>query len=804
MKPINLRGAHSAAMACTLMAWSSAAFQAQTFHVRPYLQDASPTSIRVMWESTDASESDLSYVEWGAVGAMDFQAFGSAEATQGTNQVHDVALTGLTPWTAYAYRVVTGAAVSETHRFRTPPAQGSDENFRIIAMSDMQRDNAQPEKFLEVVQDGILDFIADETNGGELSEDVALVMIPGDLVVTGTNYEQWAEHFFTPAAGLFSDVPVYPVLGNHEQNTAFYFQYFHLPENGTLGYEEHWWHKDYGNVRIIGLNSNGAYAGADQLVWLDQVLELTEDAEHVDFIFAQLHHPHKSELWIPGEIDFTGDVIERLENFTEATGKPSIHFFGHTHGYSRGQSRDHKHLWINVATAGGAIDHWGEYPQFDYDEFSVSHEEWGFVSVEVVDGVSPHLIIKRLSRGKETDPMDNAVRDSLVLRKHSAIVHAPTPLYPVSITLAPECVVLQAGPFEAEEAGSTHGQSHWQVASSADGFENPVRESWKNFENWYYNMDTQAGDDLTDESVSTLNENTVYWWRARYRDREMNWSPWSEVSIFETGTSVLSQNLLANPGGEDGINGWTVEQGIVESLTDGECAGTTPHSGTYYFGVGGLCDESAYGLAVQEIDVSDSADVIDAGEAAMLYGGFLSDWSGSDLPEMRLAFLDEGGNWLDMTDMLSTLNTTWTELSGLATLPSGTRTVRCELHGTRNTGTDNDSYFDDIFLQWFGEDCPEINEVATLALAPRRSDLFVAPNPWTDTASIGASAGVYGFASGKITCMLWDTAGRAHPWPIQRREDRLLIERGNLPTGHYSFTLIQDERPVGKGVFVVE
>ena len=171
-------------------------------------------------------------------------------------------------------------------------------------------------------------------------------------------------------------------------------------------------------------------------------------------------------------------------------------------------------------------------------------------------------------------------------------------------------------------------------------------------------MDTQAGDDLTDESVSTLNENTVYWWRARYRDREMNWSPWSEVSIFETGTSVLSQNLLANPGGEDGINGWTVEQGIVESLTDGECAGTTPHSGTYYFGVGGLCDESEYGLAVQEIDVSDSADVIDAGEAALLYGGFLSDWSGSDLPEMRLAFLDEGGNWLDMTDMLSTLNTT--------------------------------------------------------------------------------------------------------------------------------------------------
>ncbi len=82
-------------------------------------------------------------------------------------------------------------------------------------------------------------------------------------------------------------------------------------------------------------------------------------------MFAQLHHPHKSELWIPGEISYTGDVIELMENFTEECGKPSIHFFGHTHGYSRGQSHNHNHLWVNVATAGGAIDHWGEYPQAD-------------------------------------------------------------------------------------------------------------------------------------------------------------------------------------------------------------------------------------------------------------------------------------------------------------------------------------------------------------------------------------------------------------------------------------------------------
>ena len=148
--------------------------------------------------------------------------------------------------------------------------------------------------------------------------------------------------------------------GNHEVNSTYYFQYFHLPENGTPGYEEHWWYKDYGNVRFMGLNSNAPYDGEDQLDWLADVLDGTCDLEHIDFVFAELHHPHKSELWTPGERDFTGEVVAALEAFSQSCGKPSIHFFGHTHGYSRGQSQDHKHLWINVASAGGAIDYWGQ------------------------------------------------------------------------------------------------------------------------------------------------------------------------------------------------------------------------------------------------------------------------------------------------------------------------------------------------------------------------------------------------------------------------------------------------------------
>ena len=72
--------------------------------------------------------------------------------------------------------------------------------------------------------------------------------------------------------------PSIPVLGNHEVNSTYYFQYFHLPENGSAGYEEHWWYKDYGNVRFMGLDSNAPYDGDDQLgLAFADVLEATCD-----------------------------------------------------------------------------------------------------------------------------------------------------------------------------------------------------------------------------------------------------------------------------------------------------------------------------------------------------------------------------------------------------------------------------------------------------------------------------------------------------------------------------------------------
>ena len=767
---------------------------AQSIKVQPYLQDATPNSISILWETDGQGEP---VVEWGLTEELGNISFGTSEVSEGNSIINTVTIEGLNRFTKYYYSVGIGAAGSAIYSFKTPPFASDQESFRIIAMSDMQRDGAFPNKFNEIVHEGIIDYL-DAEFGGDLVDNLALVMIPGDLVVTGSNYSQWEQHFFDPSHGLFNRVPVYPVLGNHEQNATYYFQYFKLPENGTAGYEEHWWYKDYGNVRIIGLNSNNPYANQDQLDWLEEVLENTCTSDSTDFVFAQLHHPHKSELWTPGESGYTGQVVEMMEQFSTDCGKPSIHFFGHTHGYSRGQSRDHKHLWINAATAGGAIDNWGEFPNFDYDEFSVSQDEYGFVSVEVSSGPDPSIHVKRISRGDQDGVLENVVTDSVLLRLNAVDPYKPEAVYPVNVELAPECVELDASAFIASDPVALHGQSHWQVALSADGFSAPVAESWKNFENWYFDEDTQAGDDLTDEQILGLNENTSYWWRVRYRDREMNWSAWSEAVNFTTGTSIALPNMITNPGSEDSLSGWTITEGVVESLTAGICDGISPNSGERYFAVGGLCEESPVGICVQGINVLEYADSIDTGNYYANFGGYLSNYSGSDLPEMRLIFLDQNSAEISTGNTVSSYNSSWTYFDTWELIPVGTRVIQVELKGTRNAGVDNDSYFDDLFLRLgSGTDCsPTVSVINRPFTEPQ---LQVIPNPVSDTGAIVLPEGQFEM----LDLFLIDIQGRKHACPIRIDEDRVYFDSSNMAKGNYVFWLRSRGKVVGTGKLVI-
>ncbi len=519
------------ALALTFSLAHAAAF-AQAIHVPPYVQDVRPTSAWILWETTSGEESR---VEWGPAEALGASATGSSVPTEGDARVHEVELTGLSPATRYYYRVHTGGAESAIAYFSTPSLPSAEASLRFVFMSDMQRDPANPDVYRHIIEDGVERFVAGD---GDLDQAISLVVVPGDLVDRGLEYVRWEDEFFRPGASLMRHVPFYPTLGNHESNSPFYYAYFHLPEEGTSAENrERWWRLDRGNVRVIGLDSNFYIALGPQEAFLDEALDDACTNDDIDFVFVVMHHANVSELWPLGEAPFANQVAARMERFQRDCGRVTAQFFGHTHAYARGASRDAAHLWVNVATAGGNIDYWGEYRnQYDSEDVSVSQDEWGFVVVDVTAGDDPSLHLRRVSLGNEHLARDNEVRDEIFVRRFDTPPTTPTPLMPRGRVTA-ACSMMRASPF-ADPDGDEHGATQWQIAERCDEFDHPLADRVRWYENWYRDVDTQAGDDLTDEPVTldgedALVEGAYLCWRARYRDRGLGWSDWTTPVAFQ-------------------------------------------------------------------------------------------------------------------------------------------------------------------------------------------------------------------------------------------------------------------------------
>jgi hypothetical protein len=286
---------------------------------------------------------------------------------------------------------------------------------------------------------------------------------------------------------------------------------------------------------------------------------------------------------------------------------------------------------------------------------------------------------------------------------------------------------------------------------------------------------------MTQKEISSLDENSSYFWRVRYRDRNLSWSAWSNNISFTTTASTLSENLLLNPGAENGTENWNETSGAFESILSGECAGNNAHSGSYLFAVGGVCEPNAYGEGYQDVSLINFSTSIDNDSAAVNFGGYLSDYSGSDIPELKLVFFDAGGNLISESDSYSSQTPNWTYIQNSIPIPNGCRTVRMVLMGTRNAGTDNDSYFDGLFIRVQNGlfDCEE--QTLNVGSLENTSLLQVYPNPSKGIISFKADPQLIG-----VPYVIINTKG-AEVW-----QGRFINSTQNL-----------DLSSIGKGVYVV-
>lgn len=198
-----------------------------------------------------------------------------------------VDLLGLVPGTTYYYRAGTWSGVDDATglprdadltpvcSFRTGHVKGDRTPFSFVTAGDSRSDDGK--------------IAANANRLAAIPADFWL--FSGDMTEVGTQAEWW--YWFDAMRPILSSRILMPVQGNHEVLADLYYNQFALPGMAGLPQEwqEHGWSFDYGNLHVVGLDSNTDDTVKSQLDWLKTDLARADADPDIDWKIVMFHHP---------------------------------------------------------------------------------------------------------------------------------------------------------------------------------------------------------------------------------------------------------------------------------------------------------------------------------------------------------------------------------------------------------------------------------------------------------------------------------------------------------------------------------
>ncbi len=173
--------------------------------------------------------------------------------------------------------------------------------------------------------------------------------------------------------------------------------------------------------------------------------------------------------------------------------------------------------------------------------------------------------------------------------------------------------------------------------------------------------------------------------------------------------------LITNPGNDlplvgGEIQGWTE---VIGSNWTRRTGNPDPQAGDAYFFAGAV----AFAELSQTIDVSAFGSNIDAGIQRFDFSGYVRSFqqSNPDSSQIILEFEDSAGNVLEFFNSGQIINTTaWQLVADSRFAPVNTRQIEVRLIARRNSGSNNDGYFDSLSLTTTA--VPEPNSIVVTAM----------------------------------------------------------------------------------------
>ncbi len=336
----------------------------------PYLQLATPTSIRILWRTREVLNP---VVKWGSdrqslthsvteeKGIAVRRTAIEGESTEGTKPLHsappkttqyEATLTQLTADTKYFYAIYDGEVRltpdDGTFYFRTLPDPGQPREAWMWVAGD----GGTGGRTQAAVHQAMINY------SGSKGINLDLFLHVGDMAYTSGLDSEFQGRFFQMYASTLRNTVCWPAMGNHEGKTSKgldgvgpYYDGYMTPTTGESGGlasgREAYYSFDFGRIHFIVLDSCDesitkrlklTKLGDSMMEWLKADLEKAK----ADWLIAYWHHPpytkgsHDSD----SQKDFESIVMrETFMPILESAGVDLV-LTGHSHIYERSMLMD--------------------------------------------------------------------------------------------------------------------------------------------------------------------------------------------------------------------------------------------------------------------------------------------------------------------------------------------------------------------------------------------------------------------------------------------------------------------------------
>jgi hypothetical protein len=493
----------------------------------PYLQTPTESSIYVCWHASNSPES---LVKYGTSEKLENSQMGDVHIWKDSTTWHWVKLTNLEPETIYYYQAISDTMKSTIYKFKTAPRVGEKTgHIRFAIFGDTR---TLPTRFKDVIS-SIREKATELYGDADIENNLNLVWCNGDIVHHGEILSEYKPQWFLPLSYVSSNVPIMVSIGDHERNADDYFHYMKYEDlAGPQG--EYYYSFKYGRILFVAINS--PQPTQRQLVWLDNLLKEAEIDTTIDWVISFIHSPGRSEIWPNGNHRYVQNkIIPLLSKYSKA----DMLNYGHSHAYERGQVTNGNLRLLENGGGGAGLDRWGMYSnQEDYPEIQKTYDYWCYTLVDI-DIANKKYEAKSYSLGHIDKIRNNELFDSFFRDK----ANETPPQTPVGKT---EGSVANPVKLSASAYIGNYKilSSQFQITDEQGNYFYPVIDIKRDFENIYSDsgapdfipIDKNAGIDLTKISLekNKLEAGKKYWWHVRYRDRNLQWSEWSdEVLIIQ-------------------------------------------------------------------------------------------------------------------------------------------------------------------------------------------------------------------------------------------------------------------------------